>query len=108
MKLLGQFGEDEGNKYIDLLKVNSIEVELEDVYVEYNGLKGGSYTHQEVKLFVSEENYDEAMQKMKEYDLKQQKEVEVDAKEADKVMIRIVIGALIFLGIAVLFAYFRR
>ncbi len=92
MKLLGQFSTNVGNRYIDLLKENGIDVQAEDVPVDYVTIRGRSASRLDVKLFVSEQAYEKAVSNIKDFESQTEQRLRIESKEANKTMLRIAIG----------------
>ena len=105
MKKLGQFNEEVGNKYMELLNENRIEVEATDVPVSEYDYKGQNYAYLRVELLVSEDDYDKAIGLIKDYERKLALKIQEDGKAADKDMIKFVIGLLCVIGIIIYIGY---
>jgi len=90
MKLLGNFVQNTGNKYIDFLKEKGIEAQAEITPREYVSDRGMQRIVMDVKLLVTEADYNKALALIKECDIQSIKKVEQESKEVNKVMLKIV------------------
>src|ERR1017187_4650497 len=98
MKLLGEYSQGTGNKYLDYIKEKGIEVQAESIPREYVSDRGMQRIAMDVKLLVKEEDYDKALAFIKDCELQSNKNVELESKEANKTMLKIVIGILCLVG----------
>lgn len=108
MKLLGNFDQNTGDKYIDFLKEKGIEVQSEIAPREYTSDRGMQRIAMDVKLLVTEADYNKALAIIKECDVQSIKKVELESKEANKVILKIVFGILCVIAVIAYFIYFRK
>ncbi len=109
MKFLGEYNFEAASLYKDKLEDEEIFPTAEEV----GGFFGASFVTMgsfkpRIRLFVEDNEYDKAVGLIKDLERNFETKVEVDGKEADKVMLKIVIGILILFGIAIYLTYFRR
>ncbi len=92
MKFLGEYSFETASSYKDKLEDEEIFPKVEEV----GGYFGASWVtmgtlRPRIRLYVEDHDYDRAVGLIKNLERDFEKKVEVDGKEADKVMLRIII-----------------
>jgi hypothetical protein len=111
MKLLGKFRTSVGNQCIDLLREGKIDVSIEDVYEEELRepfMKGQpTVTVHYIKLFVGDDDFDDAERIVKTFSMEQIERFGVVSKSADRAMLNFFIGFICAIGLTIFIFWCR-
>jgi len=109
MKFLGEYSSETANIYKDKLEGEDIFATIEEV----GGYFGGSFATMgsikpRIRLTVEDNDYDKAVNLIKDLEKNFETKVAVDGKEADKVMIKVVMVLVCLFTLAIYLTYLRK
>lgn len=92
MKLLGRYPKKVASQYKDLLFSDGMEVAIEGTA---NNNPFGQLDSTFDSVLVPEESYERAVAIIKEYEIKNEKQLKGDAKEANKIMLYVLLAIIL-------------